>query len=591
MKHVMVAGVAKDREFFLGQLQDLGLLHLKPCVPEPEHTETSTELKKQFDYMRNCLDMLVEFRHKPYGLPYTDKELPEVLCRLVREWKELHRELYALRHAVAVYTPWGDFEPADVARLEQLDVYIQLWSVPAKDYGVIEFPEGVYSKPINQHIDLLFCTVSYGSRVVLDKPVVEVPMPTDRVSELISHAHLIETRIDEMTDMFHQMASRRSVINDALNELQSQVAYAVAREGSYSDEAMFGLEGWVPATRVAEVREALQSVDRPVYVAFRDPTEEEHPPVLTKMPVWAKPARAFFDVLGVVPGYNEYDISPIFVVAIAVFTAMLIGDGGYGLVLFLPLVLFYRRLRYKLRIDPDLLHMIMILTAATAVYGLITMTIFGWTPADQRFVLLDGNNFELMMRICFLIGAVHLSVAHFWRACRKFTQPVRARGLADFGWIFAIWAMYFLILKLVLSDPLHALFRPLVALAVAFVILFTAPQKNVVKMIGVAILDIPLNALSCFSDVISYVRLMAVGAAGVIMERTFNELAIGLDNVVFTPLLLVLAHTLVLALGAVAIFVHGVRLNLLEYSGHMDILWSGRKYEPFCNYIRKETCT
>jgi V/A-type H+-transporting ATPase subunit I len=102
----------------------------------------------------------------------------------------------------------------------------------------------------------------------------------------------------------------------------------------------------------------------------------------------------------------------------------------------------------------------------------------------------------------------------------------------------------------------------------------------------------PLNIIACFSDVISYVRLMAVGTAGVVMERAFNELAIDVvDNVVFTPLILIVAHTLVLALGAVAIFAHGVRLNLLEYSGHMEIMWSGHKYEPFRNYTGKETVT
>jgi len=593
MKHVTIAGLTVDREQFLECLQGLGVLHLTPCVPAPERTESSIELKSKVDRLQACLTMLDEFRHRRYGLEYTDDELPDVLCGLFQEWKDLHKRLFALRHEIAVYTPWGDFDPRDVERAHKLNLYIQLWSVPQKDYEKIDFAEGVYHKSIRRQVDMLFCTASYGKPVALDTPAVEVPMPADRLSTMAENAHTLEQCVKQLTDVFRQIASRRSVIVDALNELRTQLAFSIGQEGSYSDETLFGLEGWVPATRTAEIGNQLKTVGRPVYVACRDPEEDEEPPVLTKEPVWARPARAFFDILGVVPGYGEYDISPIYIIAIALFTAMLIGDGGYGLLLLLSSIIFYKRLRYKLKVDPDLLHMLIILAAAIAVYGLMTMTIFGWTPADKRFVLLDGDNFTLMMGICFIIGAIHLSAAHLWRACRKFSEPVRVRGLADLGWIAVVWAMYFLVLNLVLNKPIHPAFLPLLITGLACAFVFAAPQKNALNMVVQGLGNIsPLNIIAAFSDVISYVRLMAVGTAGVVMERAFNELAINVvGNVVLTPLILVVAHTLVLALGAVAIFAHGVRLNLLEFSGHMDMMWSGRKYEPFRSYVGKETTT
>lgn len=593
MKHVTIVGLTADREKFLECLQGLGVLHLTPCVPAPERTESLVDLRSNVDQLQSCLTRLDEFRHKRYELEYTDDDLPHVLCGLLREWKDLHQQLFALRHQIAVYTPWGKFDPRDIERARDFNVYIQLWNVPQKDYDKIDFKEGVYHKAINQQIDMLFCTVSYGKAVALDTPAVEVPTPADKLTDMAQKAHELEERVKQLTEIFRQISSRRQAIVDALNELRTQLAFSVGQEGSYADETLFGLEGWVPVIQTAQVREQLTTVGRPVYVACRDPKEDEEPPVLTKEPVWARPARAFFDILGVVPGYTEYDISPIYIIAIALFTAMLIGDAGYGLVLLISFIVFYKRLRYKMKIDPNLLHMVIILAAAISVYGLITMTIFGWTPADKRFVLLDGDDFMLMMWICFIIGAVHLSAAHLWRACRKFSEPVRVRGVAELGWIAVVWAMYFLVLNLVLNKPMHPAFFPLLITGLACAFLFAAPQKNLLKMVVEGLANIsPLNIISAFSDVISYVRLMAVGTAGVVMERAFNELAIDVvDNVVFTPLILVVAHTLVLALGAVAIFAHGVRLNLLEYSGHMDIMWSGRKYEPFRNYTGKETVT
>jgi len=590
MKHVTLAGVAADRERFLERLQELGAIHLTPCVPAPESAESSTELERRVNQLQACLTMLDEFRHKPYKLEYTDDELPNVLCHLLGEWKQLHQRFYGLRHDIAVYRPAGDADPQDIVRLHEFNIYVQLWSVPAKQYDAIDFDEGVYHAVVDRHEGIRFCTVRYGEPVALEPPAVEMALPPEKVSALEAKASSIRDRIEELSNIFSQTASRRSVIVAALNELRSRLAFALGQEGSYADETLFGLEGWVPDSKTDEVRTQLEAVGRPMYLAFRDPLEDENPPVLTKSPAWARPARAFFNILGVVPGYTEYDISPVFVIAIALFTAMLIGDAGYGLILLIPLLIFYKRLRYKLKVDPDLLHMVIILAAATSIFGTFTMNFFGWTPS-RRFVLLDSDDWSIMMKLCFVIGVVHLTAAHLWRAGRKFTEPVPARGLADLGWIAVLWAAFFLVLNLVLSEPLHPALKPLGLGGIAVVILFTAPQRNVLMMVGRGIADVPLNMVSCFADVVSYVRLMAVGAAGVVMERTFNELAVGLHNVVLTPVILVLAHSLVLALGVVAIVVHGVRLNLLEFSGHMDITWSGRKYEPFCSYMRKENLT
>jgi V/A-type H+-transporting ATPase subunit I len=591
MKHVTVIGLADGRESMLECLQSEGVIHLTPCGPDPMPCHESADLKKQVARRQSCLTMLDDFRHKRYELEYTDEELPEVLCGLIDDWKKLHDDLYALRHEIAMYTPLGDFDPKGIEHLKELNVYVQLWSVPQKDYELLEFDEGVYHKVLDQHTDLRFCTVSHGGPVDMDAPAMEIAPPAKSVTEMRRAEDAFEKRVSEMTEVFHQISSRRRVMVDALNDLKSQLAFAIGQEGSYSDGQFFGLEGWAPATRAAAVKKCLCSDKRPVYIAFRDPRDDEEPPVQTHEPAWARPSRALFNVLGVTPGYREFDISPIFIIAMAIFTAMLIGDAGYGLLIFIPLALFYRKIRYKLGFDKDMLHLMMILSGSIAVYGLITMTVFGWTPSNERFVLLNSYDDILMQRLCFVIGAIHLTAAHLWRAYRKFKEPVPVKALADVGWVIVLWAMYMLVMFLVIGDPLPKAFKPMLYTGLSMAVLFNSPQKNVLKMVGLGLADIPLNILSCFSDIISYVRLMAVGSAGVVMEVAFNELAMGLKHPVFTPLILIVAHTLVMALGGVAILAHGVRLNMLEFSGHMDIMWSGRKYEPFCTYTRKETTT
>ncbi|MFC1735303.1 V-type ATP synthase subunit I [Candidatus Hydrogenedentota bacterium] len=594
MKHMSVVGLARDRDRILEKLQELGVVHLGPRDPGVQSSENSVHLKARAAQLQACLNTLDEFGHKPYELDFADHELPSVMCELLQEWKLLHEQLFATRHEIAVYTPWNDFDPEEIERLKKINVYVQLWTVPEKDYDDLEIEEGVCRKPIQWDKDVLFCTVSYNKPVALDTPALEVSMPRARLSILTDEAHKAEGRVNELQDMFCQIGSRKSVIHRALDEVRTRLAFSEGQEGSYEDPVVFGLEGWVPVPQVEVVSEALDKSPEPAHMVLRDPAEDEDPPVLAQPPFWARPAMAFFRMLGVVPGYTEYDITPIFVIAIALFTAMLIGDAGYGLLMTIPLVIFYKKLRYDKKMDPDALHMLLILGVSITIFGLMTMNIFGWTPAEGsplfKLRILDGDNDDLMSRICFIIGAVHLTAAHLWKGLRKLRQPLPIKVLAEVGWITVLWGLYFLVLNLVLGDELKPICVPMVVAGLALIVPFTAPQKNVFKMIALGLADLPLNILACFSDTISYIRLMAVGSAGVVMERTFNELALE-QNIVFAIPILVAAHSLVIALGGVAIFAHGVRLNLLEYSGHMDITWSGRDYEPFCNYTRKENAT
>ncbi len=85
------------------------------------------------------------------------------------------------------------------------------------------------------------------------------------------------------------------------------------------------------------------------------------------------------------------------------------------------------------------------------------------------------------------------------------------------------------------------------------------------------------SVVGVFSDIVSYIRLFAVGTATVTVASTFNEMAAG----ALAPLILVAGHSLNIALSLMSVMVHGVRLNMLEFSQHLGQQWSGVPYEPF----------
>ena len=115
---------------------------------------------------------------------------------------------------------------------------------------------------------------------------------------------------------------------------------------------------------------------------------------------------------------------------------------------------------------------------------------------------------------------------------------------------------------------------------------FSNPQKNFIKGIVISLADLPLKLISSFADIVSYVRLFAVGYATVIMASTFDNMAvnIGFGSILSgfaAVLILFIGHSLNILLGLMAIIVHGVRLNMLEFGTHLGLQWSGRAYTPF----------
>ena len=148
--------------------------------------------------------------------------------------------------------------------------------------------------------------------------------------------------------------------------------------------------------------------------------------------------------------------------------------------------------------------------------------------------------------------------------------------------LLLVGAAFFLARMLILDDPLPGCTRWLIIGGVATVIFCTSPQRNILKMIGEGLGTVALSIMNNFTDVVSYVRLFAVGLAGVAISDTVNTLAAGLgsNNFIGQVLVVFLGHTINVVLGPMSVLVHGIRLNVLEFSGHAGLTWSGMPYKP-----------
>ena len=186
---------------------------------------------------------------------------------------------------------------------------------------------------------------------------------------------------------------------------------------------------------------------------------------------------------------------------------------------------------------------------------------------------------HLLMKISFIMGAIHLSCAQIWQAVRIFPN---IRYLNKIGWGVFIWGMFGVVNMFVLGTSLTwaTPWPYLLIVGAILAIVFDSPSKNIFKMLALGLANFPLAMLGAFSDVISYVRLMAVGLASGVLASSFNDLAVGMHPVAMV-LVLIFGHGLNLGLALIALFAHGVRLNMLEFSNNLGMQWIGYSYKPF----------
>ena len=201
----------------------------------------------------------------------------------------------------------------------------------------------------------------------------------------------------------------------------------------------------------------------------------------------------------------------------------------------------------------------------------------------------------IVMQFCFSIGVIQLALACVMNIRRKICQ--RSLGwVADLGWLLAVCALYFMVLYLVIGEaiPLAAV-AAVIGTGFVLVVLFgeMAPGKTFGQGLRAGLgntFTTFLNTISAFGNVMSYIRLFAVGMASLAIAQSFNDMAAGFGGalVIVGIVIMVVGHALNIVMGFLSVVVHGVRLNLLEFSGQLGMEWSGIAYDPF-RELKKES--
>ena len=582
MRKIYLVARQTDREQLLAMLGELGIVHLVPVDPNLAVPDEATS--RQVDAIQQALQILTGVPPQGPTPEIPAAEAAHEVLEIRRRAAEGRNHLATLYHQLEQIAVWDDLRLEHVAELRRAGVQVEFFAVPAVAFPRIE-AECVVEVAELPGRQIMVAVAGRTGEFTLPDESTPMRLPSRDAASIRAEAKQIDGALRRDVARLHELARLIPAMEAELLRLTQQVEETVAIRGAAADDALFAVQGWLPAENASTLGERLAGQGLPAVLEVMEPAEDEQPPTLVRPPAWARPIEGLFNILGTVPGYREFDVSTPFLIALPIFTAMLISDGGYGALLLLGPALAYPRVAKAL--GARFTQLLMLVGAVSVIWGVLTNTFFGFPllPVTLIPIELTEASRVFMMKLSFVIGATHLSLAQLWQAVR-YCPGLRA--LNKLGWALFIWGMFGVVNMFVLQGPMtwQTPWPYLLIAGATLAILFASPSRNLLRAIGMGVAQFPLSMLSAFSDVISYVRLMAVGLASSVLAVSFNEMAFELGFWPLTVVVLVLGHGLNLGLAMIAMFAHGVRLNMLEFCSNLGMEWAGYPYRPFARHPR-----
>jgi len=644
MKKVCLVVQDKLKDEALAKLRETGIVHLEMSKPAPEkfadvmerktQTENAIALIRQFKAPkskpqpqtgngnwerrkitgprrgRRTSDMLGIEEVEPYSVDAVNApdrpELVRLMNSLATERKTIEDRIIFLSRELTRVRAWGDFDPEEIKKLSSDGVAVYPYEISPEIFKNI--PQDVNYIKINED-------KASVRLLVLDREIpdaAQFKLPEKSISKIEMELAEITNKLNVLNERIKNFADRRPLLEKEMADINSKLNFELAKaelekiEGIPDEHSLSCLSGYVPAEDMGKLKVA--AAENNWALMARDPGPDDYVPTKLRNNPLANLISPLTGFLEVVPGYNEVDISGWFLLFFTIYFGMIFGDAAYGAIVLIAAIIGI--LKTAKKGVPAVLKLMFMLGLSNFVWGALTCTWFGMEAGKLPLALqnlslplisnataakseyLSGIVQQNLMILCFSLALLQLSIGHIIAIGRHRSLKI----LAELGSIAMLVGMYGVILILIASNESRNLgdYIPMMPcayiLGVGFVFNFVFASYD--GSVGRSILESCKNIISMilgianvFSDIMSYIRLWAVGLAGAAIASTVNAMAGPMLGhfimFIFGIALIVFGHGLNLVLNALSVLVHGVRLNTLEFSGHVGLTWAGFPYRPF----------
>lgn len=573
----------REYETFLEQLREVGVVHVTEKaagVAEDAHLQ---ELLAKADNARKLIAQ---------GAP----------DQLLQEKAALESRIAATQKEVNKMAIWGDFSAERIAQLKEAGYTLRYFTCPKKlfqeEWGIVVAEQGatVYFVQVTSSGDeamrLLGDEASVCQEQYLnEKSAADLQKDVEGLNGLLVAQN---ARIE--------LWAKENIpaLENELNELQQQIDWkrVTLNTASEADGSLKVLEGFCPIDQVAALDAMLQKQE--VYYQAEDPTAEDNTPIKLRNNKFTQLFESLTGMYGW-PNYGEFDPTPILAPFFLLFFAMCMGDCGYGILLIIIGLLIAKK-KLNIAMFEGLGPIITVLGVGTTVVGFFLGTFMGidlynaeWVPQALKNVMIKGNvmGYDIQMVLAICIGVFHICLAMVVKAICYTKQFGFKENIATWGWLLLIVGGLIVAILGLTVLPENVFKWALItvgAVSALAIYIFNTPGRNPLINIGAGLWDTYNMATGILGDVLSYIRLYALGLAGGMLGAAFNNLGLMVMGGTtegatwqWLPfvLILVVGHVLNLAMSALGAFVHPLRLSFVEYFKNAGYEGKGTLYQPF----------
>lgn len=618
MQKLLLVGPQKKKDEIIKTLQKAGVVEVMPYKGKEFRTDGRFVTTADADTALSALKLADKYgamenaKSRRGEINLHGSELANKIIELDASCKKIKDELTLLGNKLSTIEKLGDFSLDDIRLIEKKgNIKIQIWECPKKSADEINFEKVLAVFKIYSDSSSVFFLTCAKEPVQLRK-CSEIVVEEDMTGLKKAITELKEKQNGTESAIFDLAAKRGELYDNYLAELD-KISFNRAAKGTVSefDDKVFLLQAWCPKGELANLKKTFEN-ECAAIIEIEPEKDETIPTLIDSKKAVDEMGRDLVNIYDT-PAYNDWDPSSWVFFSFTLFFAMIVGDGGYGLLLFVFMLFLKIKLKNPGAAMKRFINLSLVLTGATAVYGILTGAFFGWFPKafeaplitfckNMDFIKIDKTNpdtTKFMMQLSVLIGMVHICLSLILRGLRAakdekdFITP-----LINLAWIGGIWSFFFWYAfdkggstVFNAADPAAISANGLLSLEIfagILVVLYAIQAKtfNPFKMLYASFFGL-YNGVQFFSDILSYIRLFALGLSGALLAQTFNNLAgqvldLGVAGYIFAPLIAIFGHLLNIALCLMGGVIHGLRLNFLEwYRWCFD--GSGRKFVPFKN--------
>ena len=592
----------KDYKEFLLKLRAAGVLHVEL---NNKGAVESKQLQQMFaDYNRYSRLVKTLERYAPEQKDVAASacgvsEIANRVDEIFATSDKMRQTLMAVEKEISILEPWGDFDISLLDALKNEGYYINLYSTTLRafDNAWCEKYNAVIIKQVSTRI--YFVTVT-SADVEVDVDAELVRIPSRSLSALKSEAERLQVELKLLEEQLASYANEKlPAIRAAIVELQHNMEFSrLELNGErLSDDKLVLLQGWVPQEEKDSLNDMLSK--EPVYYEFSEPQPGDDVPIRFKN-------NAFFRLfepiceLYMLPKYNELDLTPFFAPFYMIFFGLCLGDMGYGLVISIAALAVI--LSGKLKGMRGYVNLALTLGLSTIACGSLTGSFFGFSVYDcgLPFVEWWRDNLSLayvdpetgvqndtnstLFNLSFILGGIQIAFAMILKMVNQTIQLGFKYALSTVGWLILLLSA---VVMFFMPSVNVTLLYILMGIGAVGIFLLNSPGKNIFMNIGLGLWDTYNMATGLLGDMLSYMRLFALGLSGGVLAMVFNQLATGMSpdvpvvGTIVTVLIFVVGHCINMFMNVLGAFVHPIRLTFVEFFKNAGYEGGGTAYRPF----------